>query len=345
MSDNQRRVFCRVLFLVICAFPTAVVGYWICHPQTASGWERLLQAQLGVTTTIDSIETPGPYVTILRGLEFSDPDLGTLFRAVEVKIEFGESKNVISIPYRVQGLTNNGIACLLRKIDENLLRSRIVDKPWKVQFDKEAVITQNLAADFNELRRGEFPPQFQMTEFDLHVYSPRADGTRADVSFKVPISNAPEKLVRCSLVRTEEYPHLLLLDSNSVALPCWLVSDVVPYIPSSFGIDSQFVGRLEVVPTLGESQVAINGVFDRVDLDLSFRIPPTEQRFGQIELDFLFENSIVSSGEGWIHQGVGPRMRIKPSSLFSLTRQIAPMQAIKGALQERHANRVVDQFR
>lgn len=347
MSDNQRRVYCRILFLAICAFPTGFVGYQIGHPQTVTSWERMLEANLGVTTSIDSIETPGPYVTILRGLEFSDPDVGTLFQAVEVKIEFGKAKNIISIPYRVQGLTNEGVACLIKKIDERLLRAHTVDKPWQIQFDKDAVVSQDLASEIADLRVAE-QSRFPMSEFHLDV-SPRADGTRADLSFKVPTSNAPEKLVRCSLLRTEEFGHLLMLDSNSVALPCWLISDVVPYIPSSFGTQAQFVGRLEVIPTPGQTQVAIDGTFNQVDLEhslRSFSIPPSERSFDRIELeDFLFENSVVSSGEGWIHQGAEPRMRINPSTLFSFTRKVDLSAAIKSALQERHANRIVDQYR
>jgi len=341
MSDNQRRVYCRILFLAICAFPTAFVGYWICHPQTARGWEKTLQAQLGVTTSIDSIETPGPYVTILRGLEFTDPELGTLFKAVEAKIEFGQDKNVISIPYRVQGLNNKGVACLIKKVNENLIRAHRVDKPWRIQFDKNTVISQDLAVDVADLRAGEFLPQFPMSELNLDI-TPLADGTRADLRFKVPMSNAPDNVVQCALVRSEEHGHKMGFTSNTVALPCWLVSDVIPIVSSSFGTEAKFVGLVEVEPTPGKREVNINGTFHQVDLDRSFPIPSGDQRFGQIELQNLrFVNSVVKSGDGWIHQGSEPSMRINPIELYSLTRQIAPTQAIRSALELR--NRVVDQ--
>ena len=145
MSDNQRRALCRVLFFLSCVLPTAGILYWICHPQTAANWERLIQAQIGIETKIHSIETPGPYVTILRGVEFRDPEIGSLFKTVEARIEFGEV-NQIYIPYKVQNLTDKSLHCLIENLNRHLVRSRSVDKHWKIKFAEDALIEHAVTA-------------------------------------------------------------------------------------------------------------------------------------------------------------------------------------------------------
>ena len=344
MSDNQRRTFCQVLFLLLCILPTAVVGYWICHPQTAGGWELTLRAKLGVETSIDSIETPGPYVTILRGLEFTDPVIGTLFKAVEARIEFGTESNIVSIPYRVQGLTNKGLASLVQTINQKLIRSHGVDKPWQIRFGKDTIVTQtSLGLDAQLPEDVAYLPQFPMSSVQLDIF-PRVDGTHCTASFSVPGSVAPDKLVNCSLSRTQQYGQLLILDTNDVALPCWLIADSVPNIAATLGTESQFRGNLELVPERGNSQVAVNGVFEKVDLEATLAIPSSEDRYATIELDdCFFEHGAFSRWDASIIQGNSPKMRIGQSRLFTFTRQFAPGEAIKEAMMERWANRIVEQ--
>ena len=343
MSDNQRRLFCQVLFLILCIVPTAVVGYWICHPQTANGWELKLRAKLGIETSIDSIETPGPYVTILRGLEFTDPEIGTLFKAVEARIEFGTESNIVSIPYRVQGLTNKSLASLVRTVNQKLIRSHGVDKPWQIRFGKDTVVSQALTLDAGQPGDAEYLPQFPMSGVQLDVF-PRVDGTQCVASFRVPSSQSPEELVSCSLSRTQDFSQLLVLDTSSVALPCWLVADSVPNIASTLGAESRFKGRLELVPAQGESQVAVDGVFDRVDLEATLAIPNAQQRYATIELDdCFFEHGGFTRWDASLVQGNSPKIRISQNRLFDWTRQFAPGEAIKEAVMERWANRVVDQ--
>ena len=344
MSDNQRRTFCQVLFLLLCIFPTTVVGYWICHPQTTSGWELALRATLGVETSIDSIETPGPYVTILRGLEFKDPVIGTLFKAVEARIEFGTESNIVSIPYRVQGLTNKGLTSLVQSVNQKLIRAHGVDKPWQIRFGKDAIVSQSSTAlDPNLPADAAYLPQFSMSSVQVDIF-PRVDGTQCSASFSVPSSDAPEKLVNCSLSRTREYDQLLMLDTNDVALPCWLVADSVPNIAVTLGAESQFRGAIELVPALGDSQVGIDGRFENVDLEATLAIPSTEDRYATIELDrCFFERGAFSRWDASIAQGNSPKMRIGQNRLFTFTRQFAPGEAIKEAMMERWANRVVDQ--
>ena len=344
MSDNQRRIFCQVLFLLLCILPTAVTGYWICHPQTASGWELTLRAKLGVETSIDSIETPGPYVTILRGLEFTDPVIGTLFKAVEARIEFGTESNIISIPYRAQGLTNKGLASLVQTVNQKLIRSHGVDKPWQIRFEKDTIVSQaSFGFDPNSPSDIAYFRQLPMSSLQLDIF-PLVDGTHCTASFSVPSSDTPQTRINCSLSRSPEYDQLLVLDTNDVPLPCWLVADSVPNIAMTLGSESRFRGRMELVPALGDSQVAIDGIFENVDLEATLAIPSTEERYATIELeDCFFENGAFSRWEASIAQGSSPKVRIGENRLFTFTRQFAPGEAIKEAMMKRWANRIVDQ--
>ena len=101
---------------------------------------------------------------------------------------------------------------------------------------------------------------------------------------------------------------------------------------------------MELVPALGDSQVAIDGVFENVDLEATLAIPSTEERYATIELeDCFFENGAFSRWEASIAQGSSPKVRIGENRLFTFTRQFAPGEAIKEAMMKRWANRIVDQ--
>ena len=136
-SDNQKRIVCRLAFLLLCALPTAAVVYRIMHPQTADQWEQRIQAQLGVRTHIDSVETPGPYETILRGLEFFDADRKILI-ATELRILFGEV-NQIWIDHPVR-LDSNGLQYLVDQVNQQLIRSHTVQPRWVVMVDSLSLI-------------------------------------------------------------------------------------------------------------------------------------------------------------------------------------------------------------
>ena len=332
MSDNQRRLFCQFLFFLLCALPTVVTAYWICHPQTAGGWEQTLQAKLGINTSIDSIETPGPFVTVLRGLEFSDPDMGSLFKAVEARIEFGRDENYVTIPYRVQNLTNRSLACLIENLNQNLIRSQEVEKPWRVKLLKETVVSQQ-TDPATEPMQNPIARQFVMSKNAKIDVFRRVDGTYAVASFTVPSSKTPDELVECGISRTKEYGEALVLDSNTVDIPCWLASESVAFVGTTLGSEATFSGRVEVLPV--NSQVKIDGRIENVDLQLTDQSVANHERFGMIELnDCVFQEGIAKKWEGLLFQGAD-KMLISQNDLFNFTRQFAPGRAIGGALIER----------
>ena len=335
MSDNQRRTVCRILFLLVCALPTTLVAYWIGHPQTTGGWELAIKAQLGVTASIDSIETPGPNVTILRGLTLSDPEIGTLLQTVEARIEFGKVKNFIAIRYKAQELSNRGLACLVKKVNQNLVRAHGADKPWRLEFSKDSVVEQVDSVQLPNPDQAGDPNSITIAGLTIDVI-PSVDGTTAKAYFKVPSDPHPDRTVVCEISKSENQPQLVQIDTNQVFLPCWLVSDSVPLIRSivlSLGQDACFAGKVALNSTSGKSELFIDGNINQVDLKRSLRrIREPGQQFARIELaKCWFVNGMPQKWDAILRHDSNA-MRILAEDLFVSSWEVAPGNAIENTI-------------
>ena len=191
MSDNQRRVLCRLVFLLVCALPTAVSSYWICHPQTATDWAQAIQAETGLVASIDFVETPSPYETVLHNLQLTDPEQGILFETVQVRIRFGKQVEV-KIPYEVNHVNNHGLARLIKTINQNVVY-RGVDKNWRLRFIKPLKIARGITpsgfADSQSATQNSLlamlNSRFVIEGLNLDV-GPSFDGTLVAANFALP---------------------------------------------------------------------------------------------------------------------------------------------------------------
>ena len=263
ISDSQRRFNCRMLFLLICVAPTSVVGYWICHPPTAAQWEREIQAQLGVATSIDSIENPGPQVTILRGLKFSDPELGSLFEAMEVRIEFGKINQVV-IDQTVH-LTSSGLLQLVHTLNEHTIRAHSADRPWHIFFREHLIVQESI----HSAAQGSSFPQTLLAEKMEIVVDPLSDGTRTKLRFQLPDIDPSRQSVECVHLRSHAGPNQpslqrYELNTNGLKLPCWLLGDLVPEI-NVLGTRCQFAGSIDVNPEHGHPYGWFEGQFSQIE--------------------------------------------------------------------------------
>ncbi len=283
MSDNQRRLICRMVFLLFCAAPTLTVAYQICHPQSASSWSREIQSQLGVVTSVDSIETPGPYVTILRGLRFSDPELGSILDAMEVRIEFGETNRIL-IPHSVK-LSNAGILQLARTINDHLIRAHAADRPWRIEFLKHTVIQEAIAT---KQSRGQ-PKSLLVENLQVDIV-PLVEGTMTQLAFQLPPDQPDEDSnaasdrpwVVCKFDRSHpgeedlKSQQWLGLNTNGIELPCWLLGDLVPEI-KQLGLNCRFAGYVDISTKAGSPAGRFAGRFNHIDaltlLDSNATIP------------------------------------------------------------------------
>lgn len=311
LSDNQRRTICRLVFLLGCLAPTLALIYTILHRPTAADWARNVQAELGVEATIDGIETPWPGVTILRGVKLFDPEAGNLFEATEVKVEMTESANRIVVDHKLS-LTNTGLIKLVQLINEHPLRRHGVDRPWLVYFNDLATIYDSKLSDSNASLCQTLT--IENTQIEMRP-RPLKDGTEMQVRFQIagepivlsPDRNAlPEPVVDAYLARSFTMQDgrsdlLFELDTKGVALPCWLMGDLVSEV-KGLGAQARFEGRLAFVPKGDDSVGRIQGTFSKLDRTRYYATGEVEA----LELNCVFNQGL----KDWSAVLVGPNIRI-----------------------------------
>ena len=296
-SDNQKRIVCRLAFLLLCALPTGATVYRILHPQTADQWEQRLQSQLGVRTQIDSVETPGPYDTILRGLTFFDADNDPVLVATELRIQFGDV-NQIWIDHPVR-LTSDGFQHIVEQINQRVIRSHAVQPRWIVSV-QSAVIESNLVMDdhFGSPK----PRELQLEKLVIDLES-GSDSTATRLDFQLVDPAAPNpvatpNVVSCFIER-QRFPTVqgtaspqqrVILNTGNDALPCWLVNRWLPEIAENLGTKVTFSGGLEIDTGSPNLQGFAKGFFDNVDLEQVAGISGTTEhttsaRWGTIDLE------------------------------------------------------------
>lgn len=140
LSDNQRRALCRLVFLLVCALPTAAVVYSIVHQPGPVQWERFIQAQLGIKVRIESVETPAPAHTILRGVRFPESALGITTQSSDLVIEeiaiFSSSEGgKISIVHPV-AIPTDALTRVVNRCSQHLEHSNLGSFPLQIDFSK-----------------------------------------------------------------------------------------------------------------------------------------------------------------------------------------------------------------
>ena len=302
MSDNQRRVLCRLVFLLVCALPTAISSYWICHPQTADGWAQVIKAETGLVASIDFVETPSPYETVLRHLQLTDPEQGILFETVEVRIRFDKQVEVV-VPYEVSHVNNHGLAKLLKTINQTVVY-RGVNKPWRIRFAQPLKIARgNAASGFvgGTANPNSFQAMLdrQQNNFEIEKLvvdvRPSFDGTLVAANFALAQPNQPQlpqdlrsrNRIDVQLAK-EPQGQAIWVHTNNQTLPCWLAADFVGSITQGLGSNADFTGELKVQSHLpsGQDEVYLKGVLNHLSISsYPLNVAITEKTRMQITLD------------------------------------------------------------
>ncbi len=330
MSDNQRRIFCRLVFLFTCALPTATVFYWLCHPQTAGQWEQLVKSQLGVQASIVSIETPGPFVTVLRGLELKDPELDRVFEAMEVRIEFGKA-NYVTIPHTVR-TTNAGLIQLVKTLNEHLIRAHAADRPWRIDFLEKAIIEEAIYSRQTGL---DYRKSIVAENLQIDI-TPLIDGTTAELKFQLEGNDTP---IVCTIGRSHFDKHQqsrlrVQLKTNEVPLPCWLVGDLVPEI-AALGPDCCFAGNVDLNPRSGKPLGWFAGKFTGIDPsklvgNREGAVAPLNQRYGAQVLQCALDGGVKEFSAFLIH----PDGNTTPlGTSYEMVERFNPAQVLQTALR------------
>ena len=155
LSDDQRRTICRLLFLLLCALPTAIVVYFILHRPSPRDWERQIRAELGTLVKIDSVETPTPSLTMLRGVEILPTGDSGVRQNVfegqkinELAIVFGNERNQVVIMDPIE-TDSAALKKMISDFTRNLGKSPDLDSQWQVRFKKVTLVdTESIQPDF-----------------------------------------------------------------------------------------------------------------------------------------------------------------------------------------------------
>ena len=287
LSDNQRRLICRCLFLLVCLVPTLATVYQMAHPQTPEQWSVALRAELGLETEIGAVETPGPNETILRDLRFYEGDQ-TLFQTVEARIVYGEINKVI-VDYPVSGLNSIGLSILAKRINQRFLTHRSkLTKIWRIEFRNELKITRaESKPENNNLAQigSEFSQELERLRNDQMTLAknariditPTSEGTSVIAYFRVQTlsgsgdsdaSNEPQsQFGETMLFKISSHQNVqeFELETKRGKLPVWLLDGVRPELSHSLGRNATFEGLFKLRPDRMKLSY-LAGVFDQVDL-------------------------------------------------------------------------------
>ena len=267
LSDNQRRFICRVLFLLVCALPTCIVVYFATHQRTADQWAQLIQAELGVKTSIGGVESPRPGQYVFRDVKLFDDEGQEFFVSLSANVSLGHT-NLIEFTTPVQ-VKRKGMSCFLEGSAERIIKPWSGSKLWEITFN-EIEITTRRASEYEVA-------SFHMNRLDARLQS----------SPQGPYIQLESLLAGKSGPGSEDWGWLKLSKNPTTrefqvefdttqygAVPCWLAQHWFPAL-DSLGIDSHFSGDATIKTIGAGSSCLLSGEFRNVSLPAIAKVPPS----------------------------------------------------------------------
>lgn len=290
MSDNQRRLFCRLLFLFFCCLPTGIIVYRACHPRTPAYWQQEILSKIGVHTQLHSVETLSPTETVLRDVTIFDGHGQPVASAMEVNISCAPGRSQIVIRDQIR-VSNHGLKFLTETVNRRLMRSGASSV-----LLNDVVLTSTTGGQTRELH---------VSPLEITT-NPTVEGARASVTLRMRHSDSVgmiddlHSLVHCSVDYVAATDQIRIhVETNQVAMPCWLADQWLPDL-QELGADSGFAGRFSIDPKQGGLYGWIEGLFIDVDLASAYDSPTVAasggNMLGQIKLRTSFP--LLPSGVG-----------------------------------------------
>lgn len=280
ISDNNRRLACRLLFLALCAAPTISLVYWIVHRPGIHEWQEAVQAKLGVEIEIDSLETPRPGETILRGVRVNQPFGKTVHRINEITIMTAPVHRVVVSD--MVSVAPEDLLKLIQQASQHAFLIGSISQPWQIEFQTVAVDPNPDSPDLGLV--------LSPLQIEIHQDS---NGVMATAKFQRSGTEYSESM-ECQVF----YPHdpqvlrqEICVDTRGSCLPCWLVTGFVDDL-TSMGDEATFSGTSTLLID-AENRVSgkLTGVFDRINLqDLG---EPVHQRLSGMAQATVLECEIV----------------------------------------------------
>ena len=287
LSDNQRRTICRVLFLLLCALPTLATVYFATHQRTAKDWAQILQAELGVDTSIGVVETPRPGEMVFHDVQLKDVTGEVIFVSLKAKVTLGNI-NEIEFQNPIQ-INRKGLNGFLKEASARLVKSRADFKPWSVKFQDVQIVDGP-------------DPSFQNQGFylqDVHVAG--RDGQNGIHITASAYGLGAIDFSRAPYGSKYEGQFEIKINTNENAVPCWLAADWFPEL-KQLGTQAHFKGGAAINSRGGSMYSSLSGSFVGVDLSrmpgINFGYADTSQSI--YVQDLQLEDTVWRNGEAML---------------------------------------------
>lgn len=295
LSDNQRRLVCRLVFLLFCVAPTLGCLYVIWHQPTAADWQQRIQSRLPIKLQIDSVETPYPNQLVLRGVQVVPTDKSLYpelhgFSANEVKIDFGLLANEICFLEPVQ-IETRVVTQLLQRVLSHMDDRALANERWQISFDK-VLLTDS------EFQTRDFllKPLSIAIERTTDVNGTRQGALQARLLAR-PANHEVDQQISLEFQKQNDQQYVYL-DTRSGYLPANLLKHLVAGAPE-MGQNSVFQGDAELIT---DADGRVNGRIGGNILDMGLdKLPDHKNRLvgtcDVLNLICRIENGRIESGQ------------------------------------------------
>ncbi|MCH8047572.1 MAG: hypothetical protein IID44_28080 [Planctomycetes bacterium] len=267
IHETNRRLLCRVIFLVLVPAPTLAVAAWCGArhlPGHTAAYEDRLSAALGVRVEIDVVTHPLPGKTVLHGVKLFDAEQGAEIASCdELSITNSEETLLITadqatIKRKHFGHGWEALHARLRRPDMLPAKTRIIVGSLRV----------DVSYGYETLER-----------VDLNIRSYRSGVVQLRLAFGLfdMVSDEP---IRVEIDRNRQAAppatHIVLR-TGPTALPCSLLSLTGDGL-SALGPKSRFRGVASIQQTSDGWQCRITGECTKIDLKrlVTEQFPPHE---------------------------------------------------------------------
>jgi hypothetical protein len=255
MSDHQRRLFCRLAFVLCCVLPTCLVGHWVAFPITTRQRSAELAGLLQCPVEIDSVHTPTPNQLRYVGLRLGSGGERAWGEFQAAKLARDENGHRVTLS--ATDMTLSQFSELASHLCQVAARGS-----WPPGRLTLAIPRLTIRADHSDLPSDQF---FIAKNCTIRV-SVATNQTHVIVEFFA--DQAAAVPIRWEMTCTESTRSVSWsLDTGSGVLPCWLMADAWPAIVNLGGA-CWFAGRMRGEKSPGESALEIEDT-QLLELDLT----------------------------------------------------------------------------
>jgi hypothetical protein len=253
MSDDRKRLLCRIAFVLCCALPTCVVIRWIALPKSTVQWQTEIQALLGCPVSIESVSTPSPSQVHFAGLRLArdrnrpEAELQT--------VDYRWTVNEHRLELSPVTLTLRQFTSLGQHFARQASNIGWSGQPIVVEIPRVTIRTENETSAAETF--------FVANNCTLRLIT---STRQTHIAWEFQTDQAATVPVRWEMTRDGADTNRWSLDSGDAMLPCWLMSEAWPEL-NNVGEGCWFKGRLQSESSNGNTRIACHDA-QLIDLDI-----------------------------------------------------------------------------